>query len=202
MLRRNTTSHHHQQPYCPQAWYIGSVQTLFTCASPHNYFIRYNLMIHLYRGILKCRSGFSKLKSAAAAYRVCEDTSKIKFRACTINNVHNHKCTPVIRNKKRHTSYCNEAFLDVHWKMYAFIILADESHWGICWFLFVFVFVLFKFGDGNWRLAEAWIVFHNIKFSVHFFWTLNPCSVKVMAIGPPVDLHVSKHIGSSPATWP
>jgi len=40
----------------------------------------------------------------------------------------------------------------------------------ICLF---FEFVLFKFGDGNWWLAEAWIVFHNIKFSVHCSWTQN-----------------------------
>jgi len=53
---------------------------------------------------------------------ILEDTSKIKFRACTINNTGDHKCTLVIRNKKRWTSYCNEAFFDVHWKMCAFII--------------------------------------------------------------------------------
>ena len=138
MLRGSTTSHHHQQPYCPQAWYIGSVLRLFTCAPPHNYFIRYNLMIHLYRGILKCRSCFPQLKTAEAAYLVGQDTSKLKFRSCTINNIRNHKCTLVISNKKRQTSYCNEAFFDVQWKIYAFITLADEYHGGICWFLFVF----------------------------------------------------------------
>jgi len=46
-------------------------------------------MIHLSRGILDCKSGFPKLKSAAAAYRVCKVSSKIIFRAYTMHN----RCT-------------------------------------------------------------------------------------------------------------
>ena len=39
-------------------------------------------------------------------------------------------------------------------------------------FCLYFVFVLVKSGDTKWRLGEAWIVFHNIKFSLVQFFSL------------------------------
>jgi len=70
---------------------VQNVRSFLIATVFSKYFNRYNLMVFKFivqfsRGIVKCRSGFPKLESAAAAYPVCKVSSKIIFRAYTMHN--------------------------------------------------------------------------------------------------------------------